>query len=153
MSQAVARRRVDVAQIALRCVVMHAFSVLLLIASILACPYQCAVKLVDAAAPAVQKTCCNHCQSQRDHACPPGSDQDRPASDDDGVTCFCEGAMFDVASRYTLDDAITSTGELLSVQSLVAELSVHTRFRSAADDSPASNSGVRLRIVNQSFLL
>lgn len=61
--------------------------------------------------------------------------------------------MFDVASRYTLDDAITFTGELLSVQALVAELPVHTRFLSAADDVPAADSGVRLRIVNQSFLL
>ena len=132
---------------------MHAIAVLLLIASILACPYQCTVKLVDAEAPAVQKTCCEHCQSQRSNACPPGSEQDRPASDDDGVTCFCEGAMFDVASRYALDDAITFTGELLSVQPLVAALPVHARFQSAADHVPAADSGVRLRIVNQSFLL
>ncbi len=132
---------------------MHAFSVLLLIASILACPYQCAVKLVDSAAPAVQKACCDHCESQRNNACPPGSDQDRPASDDDGVTCFCEGAIFDVASRYTLDDAITSTGELLSVQAMVAELSIHPRLQSAAENVPVPYSGVRLRIVNQSFLL
>lgn len=61
--------------------------------------------------------------------------------------------MFDVASRYTLDDAITSTGELLSVQSLVAELPVHARFQAAAEHVPATVSGVRLRIVNQSFLL
>lgn len=90
---------------------MRTLVVLLSIASVLACPYACAVKL--AAAQAIgndqRSVCCKQCQARETTA--PIQDQapTSPAPDEDGCWCLCEGAVFDAGSRLLVDDSVQAS--------------------------------------------
>jgi len=86
---------------------MRNFVVLLSIASVLACPYECAAKL--AAAQTIgsdqRPACCDRCQAHETTV--PVKDQTPAplAPNEDGRWCLCEGAVFDAGSRSVVDDA------------------------------------------------
>lgn len=134
---------------------MHSVLVSLLIACILACPYECAAKSVAAlSSPALEKTCCEACLARNVSNSNQNSDRDNlPASKDDGLSCLCEGAFFNVTSQQVMDDVVHSYWDAALGDCLQPELPRLDRFENADDFPPASAGGVLVRILNQSFLL
>jgi hypothetical protein len=85
---------------------MRTFVAILCLATVIACPYECAIRRVAAAyAPGEAiDACCEGCCSEHEDA---NSSQDEspqaPLPQEDGVHCFCEGALFCSASEADLD--------------------------------------------------
>lgn len=135
---------------------MHAVLVSLLIACILACPYECAAKALAAqSSPTVKKACCDTCSARNASTSNPNSDRDKlPARNDDGVSCLCEGVVFNVTSQQVVEDAVHSFWDVaLLGECLWPELPRLDRFESADSSPPAWTGGALVRILNQSFLL
>jgi hypothetical protein len=74
-------------------------------ASVLACPYQCAVSVAAARALGSdqQPACCDDCRADKPRG--PMRDQAPPprAPLDDGRWCLCEGVVFDAGPRSPVD--------------------------------------------------
>ncbi|MFN0018619.1 MAG: hypothetical protein ACKVP0_10190 [Pirellulaceae bacterium] len=83
---------------------MRTIVVFLSIASLLACPYECAVKQAAAQACGTghQPDCCDQCQA-RETTEPSDSQAPPPAPNEDGRWCLCDGVVFDVAARPVVD--------------------------------------------------
>lgn len=76
--------------------------------SVLACPYECAVSqaLARSVEQRVESKCCEKCAARQ---LPENTEDQSPASppgNDDGRACFCDGAVFDVAVRASLDESL-----------------------------------------------
>ena len=94
---------------------MRSAVVVLAIVALVVCPHDCAAKSVvlQASPTAAAPVCCGHCQ----HAPLPVDTlpTKRPESEpipagpqpsEDGKSCLCEGAIFDVATRGEVDAAV-----------------------------------------------
>jgi hypothetical protein len=87
---------------------MRTLVVLLSIAAVLACPYQCAVKLAAAQGIGVDQkpACCEQCQARETTQQDQNQTPTSPGPDEDGCWCLCEGAVFDAGSRSLVDDSV-----------------------------------------------
>ncbi len=136
---------------------MHSVVVSLLIVGILTCPYECAVKMVAAQeSSGVKNSCCDQCRGRQAGRTQDGKPErdNPPVSDDDGVSCLCEGAVFDVTARQVVDDAILSFWNVACVgDSLQLPFLRLVRFLDARERGPSIAGGALVRILNQSFLL
>ena len=135
---------------------MRSLLVSLLIACILACPYECAVKSLAAqSSPRAENDCCKACRARKDPSSHENSNRGKqPTSDEDGVSCLCEGVVFEGTAQRLMDDAILSSGNVAQVgECLRPAISCLDRFFNASESPPASAGGVFVRILNQSFLL
>ncbi len=89
---------------------MRTFLIYLMLATLLICPYECAVRLAAAQTPGndANSACCERCRvRQADESRAP--DHERlPAPSEDGRCCLCEGAVFDAAARSPLELSLQS---------------------------------------------
>ena len=89
---------------------MRTLLIYLMIAALLICPYECAARLAAAQTPGndAHSACCERCQVRKaDESSVP--DHERlPAPSEDGRSCLCEGAVFDVAVRSPLELSLQS---------------------------------------------
>jgi hypothetical protein len=134
---------------------MRNLVVLLSIAAVLACPYECAVKL--AAAQAIgsdaKAACCEECEAHRP-ATPTGDPTpNAPTPDEDGRWCLCEGAVFDAGARSLVDDSVQVT--LWIGNAGLAEYSAisATAPRFERSTPPPTMAGWPMRIAICSLLL
>ena len=137
---------------------MHKILVYLAIVGILLCPYDCAVR--EAAARATNgdakcSSCCHHCPCQPDN-CPAHSedpsDQEGPC--DDGRSCLCEGAVFDVSARSMTNSLLEFSLWAPAVDSAeTPRLTEPDWYAQRMVKPPPADGGRQLRIVVQSFLL
>ncbi len=89
---------------------MRTAVILLSVFSVLACPYDCAMMQAPAQAIEIendsQPACCKHCQARANNETANHPTPAAPPSDEEGRSCFCEGAVFDVAFRTMVDDTL-----------------------------------------------
>ena len=89
---------------------MRILLIYLLIAALLICPYECAVKLATAQLPGndTNSACCERCRAQ--HAAEPTEPNHErlPTPSEDGRSCLCEGAVFDATARSPLELSLQS---------------------------------------------
>lgn len=88
---------------------MRTIFVYFAIASLLLCPYNCAVKRAAAQAihSKVPQACCEGCLARpRSMPQAPADQQlpNEPGPAEDGRSCFCEGAAFDAQARMETPD-------------------------------------------------
>lgn len=74
---------------------------LLCVFSVLACPHECAIRQV-AAACAHSGDCCQGCYSEHENSSQDESPQ-APRPVEDGLSCFCDGAVFASGCEADLD--------------------------------------------------
>jgi hypothetical protein len=86
---------------------MRNLVVLLTIAVVLACPYQCAIKLSAAVAIGsnAKPACCEDCEPGQP-TLPAGQPTPNAPAPEDGRSCLCEGAVFDAGVRSPVDDLV-----------------------------------------------
>lgn len=134
---------------------MHPVLVSLLIACILACPYECAAKSLAAQmSRAPERVCCEACLARNSSTSNQNSDRSNLPASEDGVSCLCEGVIFNVTSQQAVDHAIHSNWDVvLPGACLQPELPCLDRFENGDDVPPAMVGGALVRILNQSFLL
>lgn len=86
---------------------MRNLVVLLSIAAIVLCPYQCAVKWAAAQANRgeAKPACCEECKTHQQTAAEFSEQQTplAPAPDQEGRACLCAGAVFDAGARSLPD--------------------------------------------------
>lgn len=87
---------------------MQTVVVFLSIASVLACPYDCAVKV--AAAQAMRSdhkpACCKRCRTSETTEPTNNPTPESPAPVEDGRWCLCEGAVLCATARFSVDDSL-----------------------------------------------
>ena len=90
---------------------MRNIVVLLAIVSVLACPYECAVKLAAAQVMGGDKVaaCCDKCRTRETTAPVNDHTPSPPAPDEDGRWCLCEGVVFDPGARSLIDDSVEAS--------------------------------------------
>lgn len=134
---------------------MRNLVVLLSIAAVLACPYECAVKLAAAQAISsdAKPACCEECEAHRPTTPAGDPTPNTPAPDEDGRWCLCEGAVFDAGARSPVDDSVQVTLWIGSAG--LAEFSAISasapQFERSA--SPPTMGGRFMRIAICSLLL
>jgi hypothetical protein len=143
---------------------MRTFIVYLVIVALLVCPYDCAVKLAAAQSPANDDPagCCEACQAHElsaslmtsDERLPAERDPSQPAPSEDGKSCLCEGAVFDVTARSPAD-AVLECSLLSWAAAVTAVPSLAFSAPSVeVDGPPLIHKGGRLtRIAIRSLLL
>jgi hypothetical protein len=134
---------------------MHPLVVSLLIACILACPYECAAKALAAQlSPATEKICCEACLARNSSTSNQNSDRSNLPASEDGVSCLCEGVILNVTSQLAVEHAIHSSWDVVVPGAcLQPQLPCLDRFENGDGVPPARLGGALVRILNQSFLL
>lgn len=127
-----------------------------MIAALLICPYECAVRLAAAQTLGndANSACCERCRArQADESTVPNQER-LPLPSEDGRYCLCEGAVFDAAARSPLEPSLQSILWIEvsdSAQTPMHGLSV-TRF-DRGQLPPPENAGRLARIAIRSLLL
>ena len=133
---------------------MRSFVILFTILSLLACPYDCAVKVSAMHLMGVkQPACCDNCQANKESDSTDHQAPETPTPDKDGHSCLCEGAVFIAADQWQFDDAMS----VAIVTVLLGDLDVisivqPTRTLNSEGHHPPSG-GRQTRIVFGSLLL
>jgi hypothetical protein len=83
---------------------MRTFFIYLMIAALLLCPYECAVRLAAAQTTGndTHAACCEQCQARQAEEPTAPDHEQLPAPSEDGRSCLCEGAVFDATARSPL---------------------------------------------------
>jgi len=128
---------------------MRPFIVLLTIAALLLCPYECAVRSAQAQSrtSAKRAACCPRCQVRQD-----SDSQPLPAPSDDGRSCVCEGAVFDASAPFHAE----TPSQVLFWMGTSDSAPALTHVSAATNDWRANwplTSGSQLRVAIQSLLL
>src|SRR5581483_746904 len=135
---------------------MRTFSIYLMIATLLICPYECAVRLAAAQTTGndANSACCERCHvRQADESRAPNHER-LPAPSEDGRCCLCEGAVFDVAARSPLELSLQAF--LWIEVSDAAQTPTHGLSVTSFDRGQLSlpeDSGRQARIAIRSLLL
>jgi hypothetical protein len=128
--------------------------VYLIVAALLLCPYDCAVKSALARAVGTHEEigCCEHCQAESDSN---GTSTPKPLEPaNDGRCCLCEGAVFDASLRSTQDILFLSTLWAAQVASTAyVEVSQPLRTNFDLREVPPICSGKARRIEMLSLVL
>lgn len=133
---------------------MRSLLVFVAIATVLLCPYTCAVEVAASRAPANKvtgKACCERCRCEREskHDGSPS----RESSDED-QSCFCGGAVFDASARTQVDTLLFSSQVAISVDSATSlESPSPEQIAIEAAVPPPILGGRLLRIALDSFLI
>ena len=135
---------------------MRTLFIYLMIAALLICPYECAVRLAAAQTPGknAHSACCERCRThQADESTAPNHER-LPAPSEDGRSCLCEGAVFDIAARSPIEPSLQSDLWIEasdSAQTLTHGLSAMSFDRGEWPEADAS--GRLTRITIRSLLL
>ena len=123
------------------------------VATVLLCPYSCAVRAAASRATADTesgKACCERCRCER---APKHDEAPSRESREEDAPCFCGGAVFDASARAA-DDFLFSEHGVLSVDSAIG---VHSpapeQIATVGAVPPPILSGMLLRIAIVSFLI
>ena len=134
---------------------MRALPILIAIAAVLLCPYNCAARAAanrEGVKKVAAKNCCERCRATRPSEGVPSPDPRAPR--EEGRSCFCSGVVFNASARAPVDTLLILSHWAISIDSrLVLESTAPKQVVIEVVGPPPILGGRLLRIVNGSFLI